>query len=236
MQRAMMAVVVSSAVLSACTAQPPGEPPDDPSAGSAETSAGPPTDSLGGTTVDVSSSGSTTMPMPPGDSTSAGSSDTEPGFYFDLGVIPDMPEGKLPGCQQAVDIVFTMDVSTTMGGFIMNLADEILEVDAAISALDLPLQPHYGLAVFVDDALLVNGGAPYTDAMVLRDDFLMWSAFTASNQQVGGGNSNTTFAENSTRSTSRPTSSSGAPRRPRSASSSTPPTTPSGTGPPSATA
>lgn len=145
--------------------------------------------------TDPSSSGpATDTGAPPASSSEGGDGATGPGVYFDLGV-PDTPNDK--GCQQAVDIVFTMDVSTTMASFIQILADEILAVDAAIEALDLPLEPHYGLAVFVDDALLVNGGVPYTDVNVLRDDFLMWATFAGSNQQVGGGNSNSTWTENS---------------------------------------
>lgn len=185
-------------VLVGCTAQPPDEASDElpmisstssnvsvSGEGSAEGSGG-------------ASGGPTTTPTPPGDSSSGGggSADDAPGISFDLGV-PDVPDGKIPGCQQAVDIVFTMDVSTTMGGFINILANEILAVDAAIQALEMPLDPRYGLAVFVDDAVLLNGGAPYADAVALRDDFLMWSAFTATNQQVGGGNSNGTWPENS---------------------------------------
>jgi hypothetical protein len=128
---------------------------------------------------------------------SSGEPDTDPGVYFDLGAIPDTPGGQLPGCQSAIDIVFVMDVSTTMGGFLGLMADEMLAVDAAIAALGLPNPPHYGLAVFVDDAALLNGGAPYANATALRDDFVMWSNFTATNQQVGGGNANFTWTENS---------------------------------------
>jgi hypothetical protein len=146
------------------------------------TSVAPPMDTTDGPAVTTGSG--------PGDTSTM----TGPGAIFDLGSIPDAPTND---CQQSIDIVFTMDVSTTMGGFINILADEILVVDAALAALDLPSPPQYGLAVFVDDAALVNGGVPYTDANDLRTDFLMWAAFTASNQQVGGGNSNTTFTENS---------------------------------------
>ncbi|MCX4246034.1 vWA domain-containing protein [Paraliomyxa miuraensis] len=137
---------------------------------------------------------SDTTAVDPSATTTADDADTGPTVYFDLGIIPDIP---MTECQQSLDIVFVMDVSTTMGGFINLLANEMLAVDAAIQMLDLPDEPHYGLAVFVDDAALLNGGAPYANATALRDDFLMWAAFTASNQQVGGGNSNSTWTENS---------------------------------------
>lgn len=185
-----------SAWLWACTSEPSdrgtstatGFPPTtDPSSTSADSATS--TDPPPSTTTPAD--GTTTAPG----STTDEPADTDPGIYFDLGSIPDMPAGK--GCEQAIDIVFVMDVSTTMGGFLGLLADEMLAVDAAIQALDLPQPPHYGLAVFVDDAALLNGGAPYANATALRDDFVMWSAFTASNQQVGGGNSNSTWTENS---------------------------------------
>ncbi|MEX1364759.1 MAG: vWA domain-containing protein [Nannocystaceae bacterium] len=138
-----------------------------------------------------------TSSAPEPSSTTEDAATSEPDVYFDLGVVPDAPDGKIPGCQSAVDIVFVMDVSTTMSSFINILSSEILVVDAALQALELPQPPHYGLAVFVDDVLLVGGGAPYVDALDLQADFDMWAAFTASNQQVGGGNSNSTWPENS---------------------------------------
>jgi hypothetical protein len=101
------------------------------------------------------------------------------------------------GCDQDIDIVFVMDVSTSMGPFLSKLADEILVVDQAIADLMVPNPPHYGLVVFVDDAAILNGGAPYADVETLRADFMMWSTFTSTNYQVGGGNYNTTWPENS---------------------------------------
>jgi len=100
-------------------------------------------------------------------------------------------------CEQDIDIVFVMDVSTSMGPFLSTLADEILVVDEAIAALGLPNPPHYGLVVFVDDAAILNAGASYADVATLRADFMEWSAFTSTNSQVGGGNFNSTWPENS---------------------------------------
>lgn len=131
------------------------------------------------------------------DSTAGDDSDPDPSpVLFDLGALPDAPDGNVP-CVQDVDIVFVMDVSTTMGGFLGTLADEILAVDQALAQFDLPSEPHYGLVVFVDDAAMLGGGQPYPDALALQADFQMWSGFTSSNQQVGGGNSNGTWPENS---------------------------------------
>lgn len=182
-------------LLTACTVEPAGDegPAPGSSIGPASSSGTPPATTDGPESTTGMTAGTTSGSL--SSSTTGSEDESGPGVYFDLGAVPDMPNGE--GCQQGVDIVFTMDVSTTMTGFINILADEILAVDAAIAALEMPLEPHYGLAVFVDDALLVNGGMPYTDANTLRNDFLMWAAFTGSNQQVGGGNSNTTFTENS---------------------------------------
>ena len=134
------------------------------------------------------------------DSETAGSTSSSPGGpKLDVGsgqtsgVDPDGPMT----CEENIDIVFVMDVSTTMGPFLDKLADEILVVDQALQALELPAQPHYGLVVFVDDTALLQAGGPYPDVQTLQDEFSMWSSFTSSNQQVGGGNSNSTWPENS---------------------------------------
>ncbi len=159
------------------------------SSGAMATAAGPETTSMG-------PDGSTAMPPTPPDSSTTvdPKSDTGgPETYFDLGIIPDAPSDDC----NSIDIVFVMDVSTTMGGFIQTLAAEILAVDAAIQTLELTTPVQYGLVVFVDDAAIINGGVPYVDAMALQSDFLMWANFTSGNQQVAGGGSNSTFHENS---------------------------------------
>ena len=101
-------------------------------------------------------------------------------------------------CMQDVDIVFVMDVSTTMAAFFTRLESEILAVDQAVNALQLPSPARYGLVVFVDDVLMANGAQPFADAAALRADFERWNAFTSGNGQPGGsGGSNSTFPENS---------------------------------------
>lgn len=132
--------------------------------------------------------------------TTSSGGDTTGEIKLDLGGGTFATEGDVDGtddCQQDIDIVFVMDVSTSMGPVLSTLADEILVVDEAIAALGLPNPPHYGLVVFVDDAVILNMGEPYADVATLRADFMEWSAFTSSNQQVGGGNANSTWPENS---------------------------------------
>lgn len=105
--------------------------------------------------------------------------------------------GDAAACEQSVDIVFVMDVSTSMGPFLTKLAGEIEVVDQAVQALGLPAPPRYGLAVFVDDVLFVNNGQPYSDVKALKADFQTWSSFTSSNKQVNSSISNSTWPENS---------------------------------------
>ncbi len=106
-------------------------------------------------------------------------------------------DGSAGACNQAVDIVFSMDVSTSMGAFLNKLADEIESVDKAVKALNLTVEPHYGLVVFVDDTLFANSSKPYADVTILKSDFKSWASFTSSNNQTSGGNQNTTWPENS---------------------------------------
>jgi hypothetical protein len=101
------------------------------------------------------------------------------------------------GCTQNVDIVFAMDVSTSMGSFLDKLAEEMPLVDDAVKQLALKNPPQYGLVVFVDDAELANGGMPYGSVAQLQQDFESWSSFTSSNSQVSGQGDNIGFPENS---------------------------------------
>lgn len=106
-------------------------------------------------------------------------------------------DGGIDGCDDSVDIVFVMDVSTSMGPFLSKLSQEILVVDQAIKQLNLNAPPQYGLVVFVDDTNFINNGQPYTDLNQLKTHFENWGAFTSSNQQTSGGGLNSTWPENS---------------------------------------
>jgi hypothetical protein len=119
-----------------------------------------------------------------GDGDPTGDGDGDPSGDGDgeapkLDTLPDegVDDGIDPmDCIQDVDIVFVMDVSTTMGPFFDKLEAEIQAVDTALAAFDLPNPPHYGLVVFVDDFTLVNAGVPYTDVNTLRADPLFAAA------------------------------------------------------------
>jgi hypothetical protein len=105
--------------------------------------------------------------------------------------------GGSGGCNQAIDIVFVMDVSTSMGAFLNKLASDIPAVDAAVKQLNLTVAPHYGLVVFVDDVTFVNSAQPYQDVQTLQSDFQTWAQFTSSNSQTQQSTQNTTWPENS---------------------------------------
>jgi hypothetical protein len=168
--------LLAPALASACS-----EPRDDDSAGSLTT------------TVSTAAASSEA-----GENTDAQMLDT--GMLLDIGAGTNASAGEVDGtddCVQDIDIVFVMDVSTSMGPFLSTLAEEIFVVDQALADLGLPNAPHYGLAVFVDDAALLNMGAPYPDGNAMHDEFVSWSAFTSTNSQVSGGGSNSTWPENS---------------------------------------
>jgi len=190
MARTRLAFVAVGLVASACadTRDPEG---GDSLGSMTATSAG--SASEAGETAGDDEAGTTASSLDDADDDAADDAKFDVAMTGDGGFDPDTSTS----CEQDIDIVFVMDVSTSMGPFLSKLADEILVVDQAIAALQLPNPPHYGLVVFVDDAAILNTGAPYPDVETLRADFMEWSAFTSSNQQVGGGNFNSTWPENS---------------------------------------
>ena len=111
-----------------------------------------------------------------------------------LATIP-LSEG-VPGAEDIFDIVFVMDVSTSMSGVLQKLEEEILTVDAKLKTLNVLPDVHYGLVVFVDDAQIIDAGAPYVDVQDLKKDFNYYWMFTQYNSQVSGGGSNVDFPEN----------------------------------------
>ena len=94
---------------------------------------------------------------------------TTPGSSGDDGPRLDVyADGDLPPdeCDQDVDVVFTMDVSTTMTFFFDALLADMAEVDTALAAVNA--NPRYGLIVFVDDYAIVNGGVSFDTSRPCR--------------------------------------------------------------------
>jgi hypothetical protein len=127
------------------------------------------------------------------------------------GVAPvvDNPGGVLPpvaaaapnpgGCNQDVDIVFSLDVSGSMTPSLTKLADEVGKVDEALKTKNLPSPPHYGLVIFVDDVLLMQAGAPYTDLESLKTEVRNQAdlANANSSRQIDPNGINFSWPENS---------------------------------------
>lgn len=102
-------------------------------------------------------------------------------------------------CHQDIDIVFVLDVSTSMSWVLEQLATEVgavWEYAVALSAHP-DYDPAFGLVVFVDDVLVTNGGEPYPSVEALQAEFSSWRAFCSSNAQPGGSScSNSDCPEN----------------------------------------
>jgi hypothetical protein len=76
--------------------------------------------------------------------------------------------GNGASCEQDIDVVFVVDVSGSMVPALSKLLAEVGKVDEALEAKELPSPPHYGLVTFVDDVVVMNGGAPYADIDALK--------------------------------------------------------------------
>ena len=105
---------------------------------------------------------------------------------------PDVPsEGwdSEEECVQDIDVVFVIDVSTSMSFVLETLSDGIAEVwnYALTFSSDPSYDPQFALVVFVDDILVTNSGSPYGTAAELQAEFDEWRAFTSSESEPGGG-------------------------------------------------
>jgi hypothetical protein len=97
-------------------------------------------------------------------------------------------------CYENLDIVFVLDVSTTMGFILQTLENQI--GDVWTKAMEIDDEPHFGLVVFVDD-VTVAGAQPYPDVASIQADFHQWYTHTSSNEQTTTTKSNVDFPENS---------------------------------------
>ncbi len=152
----------------------------------------------GATTIDATTTGATTTGATTTGATTSASTDDP----FETAGSDSFTSGFGTGgdddCQTQVDLVFVMDVSTSMGPILAKLEAEIATVDAAIKALDLgaPITPRYGLIVFVDDTKLIASGEPLPDVALIQSHFNTWYTFTQGNTQTSGMGSNNDWPEN----------------------------------------
>jgi hypothetical protein len=115
----------------------------------------------------------------------------------DGGGLPDASLYDAPPvvCVDPIDLVFVLDVSTSMASEASRLRAGIGSIFAAADALTM--DHTFGLVVFVDDELVVNGCSSFPTAASLQTEFDHWRDFCASNENPGGGGSNADCAENS---------------------------------------
>ncbi|MBN1773026.1 MAG: VWA domain-containing protein [Deltaproteobacteria bacterium] len=87
-------------------------------------------------------------------------------------------------CVEDLDIVFVLDVSTSMTPVLDALSRGVGEVWSA--ALGLAPDTRFGLVVFVDDVMVTRDGEPYGSVVELQDEFGYWRDFCSSNDEPGG--------------------------------------------------
>jgi len=98
-------------------------------------------------------------------------------------------------CVQDLDIVFVLDVSTSMTPILGALRDGIADVWS--HAQTMSPDPQFGLVVFVDDVRVTIDGSPWGTVAALQGEFDHWRGFCSSNDEPGGsGGFNTDCPEN----------------------------------------
>lgn len=110
----------------------------------------------------------------------------------DAGPPPDAP---VHTCNAPLDIVFVVDVSTSMTEEAERLRGGIESIWNAARALATDVQ--FGLVVFVDDALAVNGCAPFASLASLQSELAEWRDFCSGNRSPSSDAANRDCAENS---------------------------------------
>lgn len=122
----------------------------------------------------------------------AGPGDGDAGTPTDSGPRPDV---TTPLCTDPIDVVFVLDVSTSMDDDAARMRDGIESIWNA--AMALTPDTRFGLVVFVDDALAEGGCSSFADLATLRARFDHWRAFCASNASPVSGEQNSDCPENS---------------------------------------
>ncbi len=138
------------------------------------------------------------MPSAPGvqSHTKVGEAQVARGVADGLAAVAPEARCEDPGVarQRQLDVVFVVDVSTTMTFMLERIEKQIAKVDAEARAQGLDTR--YGLVVFVDDVKLGNAGKPYADLRALQAELATWRAFTAGNRQINSPDLNLDWPEN----------------------------------------
>ncbi|AKF07791.1 VWA domain-containing protein [Sandaracinus amylolyticus] len=98
-------------------------------------------------------------------------------------------------CDAPLDVVFVIDVSTSMREEAERLRTGVESIWNA--AQDLTSNTQFGLVVFVDDAVAVNGCSPFASIASLQSELMRWRDFCASNRSPSSDLQNTDCTENS---------------------------------------
>lgn len=97
---------------------------------------------------------------------------------------PDATGLDAGGCYDPIDLVFVLDVSTSMADEFVHLHDGIASIFAAADALTT--DHTFAIVVFVDDVLAVDGCGQWDSAAALQAEFDHWRTFCSSNGEPGG--------------------------------------------------
>jgi hypothetical protein len=128
------------------------------------------------------------------DGDGGGGTDTATGTDGDTDGDTDSDSDSDTECYDYIDIVFVIDVSTTMSYILDTLYNEIGVVWDA--ALQIDPDPHFGLVVFVDDTTVTNSGQTYTQVAGIQAKFKEWYNHTSSNEQTQSTATNGDWPEN----------------------------------------
>ena len=126
----------------------------------------------------------------PADGPTVAQDGTSGGLDFpDLGPPPPKPDGGR--CQEVIDLVFVLDISSSMS-FVLDTLDA--EIHKVVSAANkLKTGAHFGLVAFVDNHRLdksgpLNGGVVHTAASTLQAAFRHYKqTYTSANRNPGDG-------------------------------------------------
>lgn len=106
----------------------------------------------------------------------------------------NLPDSGISGECGPLDVVFVLDVSTSMASSFDALRAGIRDVWDTASGLSP--DPRFSMIVFVDDALAVEDCAPFASVDDLSASFDRWRSFCASNASPVSGYQNYDFPEN----------------------------------------
>lgn len=98
-------------------------------------------------------------------------------------------------CTEPLDLVLVLDVSSSMTADLAQLRDLAPALFASAQAASP--QAHVSMVVFVDDALAVDGCAPFASADALAASLEQWRAFTSTNRSPVSDLENVDCPENS---------------------------------------